>query len=46
MTPILMKFQKSEKKEEKSKKESTNPKMKKGELMEYINFKKNGGLKN
>jgi hypothetical protein len=25
--------------------ESTNPKMKKGELMEYINFKKNGGVK-
>ena len=30
---------------EKAKKESTNPKMKKGELMEYINFKKNGGVK-
>ena len=29
----------------KSKKESTNSKMKKGELMEYINFKKNGGVK-
>ena len=30
---------------EKVKKESTNPKMKKGELMEYINFKKSGGVK-
>lgn len=30
---------------EKVKKESTNPKMKKRELMEYINFKKNGGVK-
>jgi len=29
----------------KPKKETTNPKMKKGELMEYINFKKNGGVK-
>lgn len=29
----------------KPKKETTNPKMKKGELIEYINFKKNGGVK-
>ena len=37
--------EKVKKKKNKSKKESTNPKMKKGELMEYINFKKNGGVK-
>lgn len=37
--------EKVKKKKKKSKKESTNPKMKKGELMEYINFKKNGGVK-
>lgn len=37
--------EKVKKNKKKSKKESVTPKMKKGELMEYVNFKKNGGVK-